>query len=255
MCDGHSDGHKYLLASPASPGYLHQMLKLIGNVLVMAVLTSTSTISHAQIFITDRAEGGRIGVYNYDGTVINASLITGIDLPRGLVSSGSNLFVALPNLGKVGLYSTSGTALAPSLISGLTQPFDVAVSGSSLFVANYGIGTVGKYGTDGSTVSASFISGLDSSVYSLAISGSFLFVSTRNETSGVGRVGKYNLSDGSTVDASFITGLNYAFGLSISGSSLFVTNQNSGTNTVGQYSVIDGATINGQIQESIRRTA
>ena len=107
-------------------------------------------------------QGGPIGEYTTSGTPINASLITGLDGPSGLVISGTLLFVSCTTSGTIDEYTTYGATVNDSLVSGLSDdPNGLAISGSDLFVANYQSGTVGEYTTSGATVNASLISGLD----------------------------------------------------------------------------------------------
>jgi hypothetical protein len=111
---------------------------------------------------------GIIGEYNTSGSVVNASLITGLYGPSAIAISGNNLFVANwntdgsnPNaVGTVGEYTTSGASVNPSLITGLRTPSGIAINGDELFVADTGNGRIGEYTTSGTTVNGSLISGL-----------------------------------------------------------------------------------------------
>ncbi len=99
---------------------------------------------------------------------MNASLVSGLENPTGIVVSGSDLFVAnfgggSSGEGLIGEYTTSGATVDASLVSGLTDPEGIAISGSDLFVANLlgaGFGTIGDYTTSGETINASLVSGL-----------------------------------------------------------------------------------------------
>jgi hypothetical protein len=58
---------------------------------------------------------------------VNASLISGFNVPSGIAVSGSNLFVTNYYNGMIGEYTTSGATVNASLISGLDEPYDFAV--------------------------------------------------------------------------------------------------------------------------------
>jgi len=196
-----------------------------------------------QIFVTEGT--GPVGEYTASGATVNASLISGLSYPLGIVNVGSDLFIADNSLGTVGEYTTSGTTINASLVSGLNQPDGIAISGSDIFVANSGDGTVGEYTTSGATINASLISGLNY-VDGVAVVGSDLFVSSFNLASpgDSGTIGEYTTS-GATVNASLVTGLTAPQGIAASGSDLFVTELSypAYVGSVGEYTT-SGATVN-----------
>jgi hypothetical protein len=53
---------------------------------------------------------------------VNAALISGLSLPKGIAVSGSILFVTNQGAGTIGEYTTSGAAVNTALISGLSGP-------------------------------------------------------------------------------------------------------------------------------------
>ena|SRR5487761_2783409 len=194
---------------------------------------------HAQIFIVNHS-GNTIGEYTTNGTVINASLIRGLNGPEGIAISGTNLFVVNLNSGTIGEYTTSGATVNAALITGLKGPYGLAISGNHLFVGNTSDDTIGEYGTDGSMVNAALITGLNAPK-ALAISGDDLFVANfYNTSTNAGTIGEYTTS-GTTVNAALITQLTYPDGLAISGNNLFVANFG-GDNGIGEYGV-DGSVI------------
>ncbi|HUA65397.1 MAG TPA: hypothetical protein VME24_06090 [Alphaproteobacteria bacterium] len=106
--------------------------------------------------------GNTVGEYTTAGATVNASLISGLNLPTGIAISGNGLlFVANSgDGGTIGEYTLSGAAVNTNLISGLDYPYGIAISGTNLFVANYYGGTVGEYTTSGAKINASLIGGL-----------------------------------------------------------------------------------------------
>ena len=92
------------------------------------------------------AANGSIGVYNQDGTPVNASLLTAASggIFWGPVSDGSNLFVTDNNNGTVGEFGLDGTPINASLISGLNGSTGIALYGGNLYVENNWTGVVGN---------------------------------------------------------------------------------------------------------------
>jgi hypothetical protein len=107
---------------------------------------------------------GTIAQYTTSGTLVNASLISGLGAVTHLLAvSGSDLFVVSGQ--NIGEYTTSGATVNPSLISGFLSAgiFDIggiAVDGANLFVTDNPGGRIAEYTTSGALVNASLISGL-----------------------------------------------------------------------------------------------
>ena len=115
--------------------------------IVLALTWSLAATLKAQDIYVANGGGTTIGEYGLDGSVINASLISGLydlNAPWGVAISGNDLFVANAGSGTVGEYTTSGATVNTSLISGLSGPTSIAISGNNLLVANYGTDTVGE---------------------------------------------------------------------------------------------------------------
>ena len=89
--------------------------------------------AHGQDMYVTNSSSDTIGEYTLSGAVVNASLVSGLRYPMGIVLSGSNLFVANNAYGNspmtIGEYTTSGGTVNASLISGLNGPVGIAVSG------------------------------------------------------------------------------------------------------------------------------
>lgn len=169
-------------------------------------------------------------MFTSGGVTVNAALVGGLDLPRGIAISGSNIFVTQKDTGTVSLYSDSGTTLNPSLITNLNRPAGIAVSGSTLFVVNNGSGSaaangsIGAYTTSGTTINSALVSGL-SNPKSVAVSGSYIYIAVAGAGLNSGYVAKYTTS-GELVNASLISGLVDPKGIAIVGDSIFVSNSN-----------------------------
>lgn len=97
---------------------------------------------------------------------MDPSLITGLNFPFDIATSGSNLFVvnehvgSTPNSGSIGVYTLSGQPVNSSLISGLAGPEAIAIFGSHLYVAESFGGRISQYTTSGVLVNSSLIAGL-----------------------------------------------------------------------------------------------
>ena len=146
-------------------------------------------------------------------------MITGLDGPEQLVISGSDIFVTNYFNGVVGEYTTSGATVNAQLITGLSNPTGIAVSGPDIFVTNFSNNTIGEYTTSGATVNASLISPGLNQPFSIAASGSDLYVEyTFNGSAGIG---EYTTS-GATVNAEMISGLGADGDIALSGSNVLV---------------------------------
>jgi hypothetical protein len=185
------------------------------------------------VFVANNSSG-TIGEYTTGGATINASLISGLNGPNGLVVSGSDLFVANQNIGTISEYTTTGALLNPALVAGLQSPAGLAISGSDLFVANKATGTIGEYTTSGAVVNAALITGLNQP-HDLTVNGANLYVSV-----GTNSVSEFTTS-GSSVNNSLATNLSNPRGIAVSGSDIYVVNQNNGT--IGEYTT-GGAVVN-----------
>ena len=75
----------------------------------------------AQNLYVENGGGTSIGEYGLDGSVVNASLISGsyaLNAPWGIAISGNNVFVANAGSGTVGEYTTSGATVSRRLLPG-----------------------------------------------------------------------------------------------------------------------------------------
>jgi WD40 repeat protein len=230
---------------------------LYGFLIAIAALWDMPRNACAQLYVS-QVGTGVVSKYNAKtGTLINANFITGVGFPSGLAIMGPNgqfepqsfLFVSNSANGTVGKYDAiTGATINASFITGVS-PIGLAVDNfeEHLFVVSFGTpGTVGEYdATTGALINANFVTGLDKPA-ALALTRpttepflpSFLFVSTSVDP---GIVGKYNATTGATINARFITGATGAFGLALSGNTLFVTLLINGT--VSKYSAKTGALI------------
>lgn len=128
------------------------------------VIPSVVGSSGSDIFLV---YGTTLSEWTTTGTVVNASLITG--LAGGVAVFGSDIFVGNSAAGShesgtdyVSEYNTSGTLLNPSLVTGLTEPGEIAVSGGNLFVESQGgpsTEVIGEYTLAGAPVNTSLLSG------------------------------------------------------------------------------------------------
>ncbi len=135
---------------------------LLRPLLICALLIVGTIFAHADLLVSQTA-AGKIGKYRLDGSVLNASFITGLSAPTGVLVSGSHLYVANTGNGTIGRYNLDGSASAASFITGLGSPVGLTTDGLSLYVSNSSLGSIGKYDlATGAAVNASLITGLES---------------------------------------------------------------------------------------------
>ena len=216
---------------------LSQLPQWFCQLVVIAFGYLSISAAHGQIFVSNLNEG-TISEFGFDGSTLNASLISGLFAPEGMAVSGSNLFVANFNRAQqgVGEYTTSGVTVNSSLIN-VVFASRLALSGSNLFVGT-GLREIGEYTTSGATINASLISDPSlGSLSGLVVSGSNLFALSN------GKVIEYTTS-GTLVNASLISGLNTSSTMAISGSNLFITDPINGT--IAEYTTL-GTLVNASL--------
>jgi hypothetical protein len=194
----------------------------------------------ADIFVTNLA-AGTIGEYTNSGQTLNATLVSGLNAPKGIAVSGGDLFVANSGSGTIGEYTTNGATVNASLITGLTDPESIVVSGNTLYVLTGTTGStytrLGSYdATTGAAINPTLLSGLYDPV-DMTFDGSDFFISEGNEFgSPAAAIAEYDLT-GAPVNTSLVAGT--FLGLAVSNTNLFaITNSNS----VGLYTTAGAAT-------------
>jgi hypothetical protein len=178
-------------------------------------------------------ENGTIRKYTTSGTLVNASLITGLYGPWGIAISGNDLFVA--NGGgessTIGEYTTSGATLNASLVSGLDNPTGLATDGNYLYVTCWSSGNVGIYTTSGTAINSFGAPGEYPGGVVLDGNG-HLYVSSHSE------VGEYTTA-GALVNPLLIDGgFNSGIGIALDGDGHLFWADNyggAGGNVIGEY--------------------
>ena len=80
-------------------------------------LASGLAISGNDMFVSSY-DGGTVGEFGLDGSIINASLLSGLSHPGGLAVSGSGLYVLDDSGQNIGEYGLDGSTINASLING-----------------------------------------------------------------------------------------------------------------------------------------
>ena len=202
------------------------------------------TATNGNLFVPDFRDG-TVGEFNdKTGATINASLITGLGGPNGMLAYGSNLFVAGGN-GIVSEYSiNNGTATAENTAliklvgngTGSQAGYQMALYNNTLFVDDAYAKQVEAYtlknnGTTAVTATPAFTIPFGFAV-GLALSGNNLFVSDAD-----GNIGEYNAATGATINSMFLTSATTnsatggAYNLVVSGNFLYVASYYNGTVT------------------------
>jgi len=101
--------------------------KVYGIGLALALTSGLATTLEAQDMYVESGNG-TIGEYGLDGSVVNASLITGLDFPNSIAISGNDMFVVNYLSGIIGEYTTSGATVNASLITGMWERLGRALS-------------------------------------------------------------------------------------------------------------------------------
>ena len=140
---------------------------VIPLVAVVAFLGMPET-ANAQIYVANYY-ASTISEYSTSGTLLNASLISGVNDPLDIAINGGNLYIASRGSGTVGEYTESGTAVNASLISGLNEPVGVDIVGGDLYVSSFGSESVGEYTLSGTAVNASLVPSGLSGPYGIAV--------------------------------------------------------------------------------------
>jgi hypothetical protein len=134
-------------------------MKIFRRLCAVLSVTFLFSIGYGQIFVSNFSNG-TIGEYNLDGTLENATFISGLEGPWSLAASSSNLFVALPSSGSISKYNLDGSVANPALITGLSNPTGLTVFGSDLFVSFADTGLISLYNLDGTPLNPSLIAGI-----------------------------------------------------------------------------------------------
>lgn len=202
-------------------------LRALLAMVVCGLLGAMGNAPAGTILVSDWSSN-TVGEWSTTGALVNTSLVTGLNQPNGVASTGDYVFVANQQGNTVGKYTSTGQLVDASFITGLSSPTQLLVSGTSLYVMNNGTSKIGKYDTTtGAAVNASFVTLTDSSPFSMAISGTSLFVvaeSTGHSENSF--VVEYSTTDGAFL-ADVIPSLPGAatgfYGLAASGQSLYVS--------------------------------
>jgi len=209
---------------------------------VVLMVGAVPAIASAQAIYVADANGftsstaGSVGQFNLNGSVVNASLITGIGAPFGLAVTSTDVYYTDNNNGVVGDYSTATMGLNSSLIA-ISEPTGIAVSSPLIYVASDADNTVKEYDTGGTPLSTSFITGLNGPrQIALSPSGTLLFVANN----GNGTVGEYSATTGSPVSPMLLSGLNGVTSVAVSPNGLDLYVGTDGNSTVGEYSIATG---------------
>jgi hypothetical protein len=228
-----------------------------------------------QIYVASGLFTGKVAKYSNSGTVINSSLITGLNFPTGVAVDGQgSLYVVVRNDNKVSRYTESGGLLNATLLSYSTPSGIASDFLGHLYVARTDPGSVGEFTTAGQPVSVPFATGLfnpngvaynEGKVYALDSSAIYIYntsgtllntIAADNPwgicfdgsghmfvpRQGAGAIAEYT-SSGVLMNASLISGLSYPVYTGFDGQNLYVGELNNGNGRVGKYTTA-GAPIN-----------
>lgn len=222
--------------------------------LCVAALALFPRLAQAQIYVASSPTGGAdvIGEYNFDGSVINANLVTGLGHVTAVSVNAGILYVLTePGAGATSFVSSynasTGALLNGTLITGLYQARGMAISGGQIYIASYTIsggpnqGSVGVYSLNGAAVNSGLITFLSYPI-GLTVSGGNIYVTTDYESD----IGVYNSTTGATVSTYLIAGnpLDAAYVAAI-GNTVYVSNY--APYVIGAYDATTGSTVNASL--------
>jgi hypothetical protein len=191
--------------------------------------------------------------------ILNTGLFGQINGAAGLALSGTTLYVANSFANTITAYDAgSGAPIGvPPLIYGggnspeLRGPDGLVISGNNFFVSNNDSsgGWIGEYTLAGATINDHFINTPGIGVYGLAISGNHLFVATgiSCQLDVSGNIEECDINSGAVLNSSFVSGLQNVYGITISGTALYVSQDSGradGQSVISTYDVNSGALLN-----------
>ena len=232
IADGHSTVSYNLDGSPIAP---------VGSPLITGSTAQFNVLAvNNQLYVPQQGAtpgSGSLGVYNRNGTPVNANLITGLYNSLSVAVSGGYIYAGDANNGTIGQYNLDGSVVNNSLIYGLSVPSGLTVVGGHIYVADQGLNSVGEYNLDGTAVNTALVTPDAGGVIdNIASDGSDLFVSDINNNT----VGEYGL-DGTPINTTLISGLNGPSGIALYKGHVYVENNYGGT--LGEYQP-DGTPVN-----------
>jgi len=145
-------------------------------------------IANGNLYVTHGGNTGTgsVALCTLSGTLLNSSLISGLDDPHAIAISGTDLYIANYQTGTIGKYTTAGQTINSVFISGLIHPTSIATFGGNLFITTVGStftsGTNGEYSSSGSPINPSLVTGLGFFPNSLVSDGSNLFVACTGDS-------------------------------------------------------------------------
>jgi hypothetical protein len=177
-------------------------------------------VSGSSIYVLSFSEldsFGMVSQYTTSGTLVNASLISGIEAPGGLTVANGNIYVSnlgdelVPGSGSISKFTLAGAVVNSSFVTGLDSPIGMTLTNGNLFVANSSTGTIGSYSaTSGAAVNASLITDLNQPWGMTSYGDTIYFTYTTDL--GVGKIGSFNLTS-STLNTNLVSGLGGPTGL------------------------------------------
>lgn len=211
-------------------------------VLLTSAIFGLTTTTSAQIY-AGGAQSTYIGEYNFNGSTVNANLISTAYEPWNLEIFGTTLY-SCNHDGSLGVYNLDGTVVSTNFLVG-GGAFDVALSGTTLYATAYSSYVSTYNASTGAQINPHFIvlnpdTNVTYTDTGIAISGNHLFVAE----GAPGIIEEYDATTGALIQSNFITGLHSPNDIKISGNDLFVLNQ---SDSIGEYDATTGAAINANL--------
>ena len=155
-------------------------------------------------------------------TKINAQtsdVVTGLDLPQGILLNGNELYIAETDAGKISKINiTDSSPIITEVITGLNDPQGILLNGNDLYIAELGSGKVSKIDiSNSSPISTDVVTGLDQPIC-LLLNGNDLYITE----AGGGKISKINITDNSPIVIDVVTGLNNPNQMELIGNEIYI---------------------------------
>ncbi len=129
------------------------------SLLSFALSLLVTGLASADILVSTNA--GTVARYRNDGSLVNASFISGLKRPLGVHVTGTHIFVVNGQAGTINRYNLDGSVSKVPFISGVAGAINVTADTTALYVSNYSAGKIGKYNlTTGAPINANLVTEL-----------------------------------------------------------------------------------------------
>ena len=167
-----------------------------------------------------------------------SDVVTGLDLPQGILLNGNELYIAETDAGKISKINiTDSSPIITDVITGLNTPRQILLNGNELYIAETDAGRISKINiTDSSPIITEVITGLNDP-QGILLNGNDLYIAEL----GSGKVSKIDISNSSPISTDVVTGLDQPICLLLNGNDLYITEAGGGK--ISKINITDNSPI------------